>query len=77
MGILGGTRLTPEDGRNAVAAVRARTQRLFAVNYILAFEARSLAAVLEAGAPVVHFSWGLPTKETLSAIRGAGPVRGR
>ena len=72
MGILGGTRLTPEDARNAVATVRARTPRLFAVNYILAFEARSLPAVLEAGAPVVHFSWGSPTKETISAIRGAG-----
>src|SRR4029077_14645860 len=35
MGILGGTRLTPEDARNTVATVRARTQRLFAVNYIL------------------------------------------
>src|ERR1700730_3872211 len=72
MGILGGTRLTPDDARNPVADGHARTQRLFALNYILAFEARSLPAVLEAGAPVVHFSWGSPTKETISAIRGAG-----
>jgi len=51
MGILRGTRLPPEDARRAVATVRARTQRLFAVNYILAFDAESLPAVLEAGAP--------------------------
>ncbi len=73
MGILGGlNRLAPEDASKAVASVRARTQRKFAVNYILAFEPRSLPAVLEAGAPVVHFSWGLPTKEMISAVRSAG-----
>jgi nitronate monooxygenase len=58
MGILGGTRLTPEDARRAVATVRAHTQRVFALNYILAFEPASLPMVLEAGAPVLHFSWG-------------------
>jgi nitronate monooxygenase len=73
MGILGGlNRLDPEAARKAVAAVRARTQRPFAVNYILAFEARSLPVVLEAGVPIVHFSWGLPTKEMIAAVRSAG-----
>jgi nitronate monooxygenase len=72
MGILRGTRLTPEDARRAVRIVRSRTQRVFAVNYILAFEPESLPAVLEAGAPVLHFSWGLPTKEMISAVRSAG-----
>ncbi len=72
MGILGGlNRLPPEEARKAVATVRARTQRLFAVNFILAFEPRSLPGVLEAGVPVLHFSWGLPTKEMISAIRKA------
>src|SRR5262249_30941752 len=61
MGILGGLyRLAPEEARKVVAAVRARTQRPFAVNYLLSFEPVSLSAVLEAGAPVLHFSWGLP-----------------
>ncbi len=73
MGILGGLRgLTPDDARKAVTTVRARTQRIFAVNYILAFEPVSLPVVLEAGAPVLHFSWGLPTKEVVSATRNAG-----
>jgi len=72
MGILRGTRLTPEDARKAVTIVRARTQRVFAVNYILAFEPDSLPAVLEAGAPALHFSWGLPTKEMISVMRSAG-----
>jgi nitronate monooxygenase len=72
LGILGGTRLTPEDARRAVATVRARTDRRFAVNYILAFDPSSLPVVLENGAPVLHFSWGLPTKEMVSAVRAAG-----
>jgi nitronate monooxygenase len=72
MGILRGTRLTPEDGRKVVTTVRARTERTFAVNYILAFEPDSLPAVLDAGAPILHFSWGLPKKDMISAIRSAG-----
>src|SRR5213593_4423305 len=76
MGILRGTRLTPEDARKAVTIVRARTQRVFAVNYILAFEPDSLPAVLEAGAPALHFSWGLPTKEMISVMRSAGAKSG-
>jgi hypothetical protein len=66
MGILGGTRLTPEDARNAVAAVRARTQRLFAVNYILAFEARSLAAVLRSWSARRSLLLGVPGDPNVS-----------
>jgi nitronate monooxygenase len=32
--------------------------------------------VLDAGAPVVQFSWGLPAKEAVSAIRAAGAKMG-
>jgi nitronate monooxygenase len=41
------------------------------VNFILARETTWLKAALDAGAPIVQFSWGLPTKEMLSAIRAA------
>ena len=50
------------------------------MNYILAFPfadgAASLQAALDAGAPAVQFSWGLPPKEAISAIRAAGAKLG-
>jgi nitronate monooxygenase len=52
--------------------VRELTKRPFLVNYILAFDPVSLAAALNAGAPVIQFSWGLPTIEMMSAARAAG-----
>jgi len=52
----------------------------FFVNYILAFPfaegEASLQAALDAGAPAVQFSWGLPPKEAISAIRAAGAKLG-
>ena len=73
MGILGGlNRLTPEAVHEYVTAARNLTKRLFAVNYLLAFDSRSLPFALEAGAPVLHFSWGLPTKDMVSTVRRAG-----
>lgn len=42
------------------------------MNYVLAFDPQSLPAALEAGAPVVGFAWGLPTKEIVSSLRRAG-----
>jgi nitronate monooxygenase len=62
----------------AVAAVRAGTQHPFFVNYILATTAMagneplSLRAALEAGAPIVQFSWGMPSRGAVTAIRAAG-----
>ena len=50
------------------------------MNYILAFPfaegEASLQAALDAGAPAVQFSWGLPPKEAISAIRAAGAKLG-
>src|SRR6266700_6162775 len=59
----------------------ARQRReLSSSNYILAFPfesgAASLQAALDAGAPAVQFSWGLPPKEAISAIRAAGAKLG-
>jgi len=73
LGILGGlNRLTSESAHEYVKATRKLTKRLFAVNYILAFDPRSLPGALEAGAPVLHFSWGLPTKKMVSSVHNAG-----
>ena len=63
---------TPEEARKAVTRVRAATKGPFFVNYILRVEPASLQAALDAGAPIVQFSWGMPTKEMVLAIRAAG-----
>jgi nitronate monooxygenase len=62
-GGLGSLALTWTDAQTAasiVAAVKSRTSAAFASNFVLAFEPTALTAVLEAGIPVVTFSWGLP-----------------
>jgi NAD(P)H-dependent flavin oxidoreductase YrpB (nitropropane dioxygenase family) len=66
MGALALTYHTPDSARDAVSKVRSATKGAFFINYILAFPfadaAASLQAALDAGAPVVQFSWGLPPR---------------
>ncbi|MCX7169178.1 MAG: nitronate monooxygenase [Proteobacteria bacterium] len=74
-GGLGGMGLTwsPEaEVRNYVTQVRAVTQAPFAVGYVLAFGAGTLPVALEAGAPVIQFSFGIPRAEQVAQIRQAG-----
>jgi nitronate monooxygenase len=59
-----------------IAQVKAATDRPFAVNYLLRSEPATLQLALDAGAPVVQFSWGLPSKEAVAAIRRAGAKLG-
>ena len=64
-GGLGSVALTwtpPENAAQTVHSIRAQTQRPFFVNFVLAFPPASLDAALEAGAPIVTFSWGQPGK---------------
>lgn len=63
---------TPEVARELVTSIRRLTNRSFLVNYILAIDSQSLPAALDAGARVVQFSWGLPTKAQIAAVRSAG-----
>ena len=72
MGSMALTRASPEDAKERVRKVLAATSAPFAVNYILGFEPRSLAAALEAGAPVVQFCWGIPDSQAVALIRSAG-----
>jgi NAD(P)H-dependent flavin oxidoreductase YrpB (nitropropane dioxygenase family) len=77
-GGLGSLALTWTDASTAarlVAGVRARTPAAFAANFVLAFEPTALTAVLEAGVPVVTFSWGLPG-ELVSAVHSFGAAAG-
>jgi nitronate monooxygenase len=72
MGHLLLTGSTAEGARETVMAVRRQTKQTFVGNYILALPPQSLPAALEAGLPVVQFSWGLPTKELVAAVRQTG-----
>jgi nitronate monooxygenase len=72
MGALALTSRTPDVTRMSVSQVRAGTKGPFLVNYILRTEPVTLAIALDAGAPIVQFSWGMPTREMVSAIRAAG-----
>src|SRR5437016_1946147 len=67
---------SPEEARNAVSKVRSATKGYFIDNYILHREPTSLQAALDAGAPIVQFSWGIPTREMISAVRAANAKLG-
>lgn len=74
-GGLGGMGLTwsPEaEVRDYVSRARAATKGPFAVGYVLAFGAGSLSVALDAGAPVIQFSFGTPSAEQVLRIRQAG-----
>jgi nitronate monooxygenase len=78
-GAMGGMavwRFSTDEAVDRVKKVRAATNKPFYVNYVLAEEPKSLRAVLEAGAPIVQFSWGMPERELLAAVRQAGAKLG-
>ncbi|VTU34435.1 NAD(P)H-dependent flavin oxidoreductase [Variovorax sp. PBL-E5] len=75
LGGLGVTRWPDELAKDRVRMIGARTSKPFAVGIILAIlpsASRKLALVLEAGAPVVQFSWGTPTPEQVALVRSFG-----
>jgi nitronate monooxygenase len=72
MGALALTGRGTDEARTFVSKVRAATKGAFFVNYILREEPASLKVVLDAGAPIVQFSWGMPAKEVVSVVRSAG-----
>ena len=78
MGAIALTGFNPMRAHDEVSRVRAGTKGNFFINYFLAFgnEPESLKSALDAGAPIVQFSWGLPGKGALSAVRAAGVKMG-
>jgi nitronate monooxygenase len=72
MGALGLTWATQEDVSTYVRDVRAATDAPFCVNYVLSFPPNTLITALEAGAPVVAFSWGIPSADQVSLVRSFG-----
>src|SRR5438874_8187739 len=75
MGAMALTWTAPEVAAEQVRQVRAVTERPFLVNFALAFPPTSLPAALEAGAPVVSFSWGDPAPY-VAPVRAAGALFG-
>jgi nitronate monooxygenase len=71
LGSMGLTWTPPDAAAEHIRHVRAATDRPFMVNFALAFEPVSLPAAMEAGAPVVSFSWGDP-EPYLPLVRAAG-----
>ena len=71
-----GTAMPADVVRERVTRARAGTKRLFAINYLLAFEPITLSIALEAGAPAVQFAWGMPRAGAVSAIRKANAKMG-
>lgn len=76
LGAIGLTWMPPDMARDMVAKIKTATSRPFAVNYVLHFEPASLPAALEAGAPIIQFSWGMPSKQLVSAVRTGGAKLG-
>jgi nitronate monooxygenase len=72
MGSIALTWCRPEQAARQVAATLALTKKPFFGNFVLSFPPAALAASLDAGLPVVTFSWGLPGKLVSGAhARGA------
>lgn len=57
---MGLTWTDPEVASNWVKQVRVEAGGLFQANFVLHFEPKALSAVLDAGVPIVTFSWGIP-----------------
>ena len=62
--------------RQRISQVKSRTDRPFAINYLLAFDPVTLPDALDAGAPIIQFAWGIPSPEMVAAIRKAGAKMG-
>jgi len=76
LGAIGTTNVAADRVKALVSETRAGTSRPFAVNFLLALEPTTLDVALEAGAPIVQFSWGLPIGDAVAAIRRAGAKMG-
>jgi NAD(P)H-dependent flavin oxidoreductase YrpB (nitropropane dioxygenase family) len=61
-----------QEVRDYVKATRALTGAPFAIGYVLSFGANTLPAALDAGAPVIQFSFGTPSQKQVNMIRAAG-----
>jgi nitronate monooxygenase len=71
MGAISLTWDTPEQAFDLVTRMNKATKGNYYANFVLHFEPRALNKALEAGCPVIQFSWGIPDADIVSRIRGA------
>ena len=72
MGGIGMSWSPEQEVRDYVKATKSLTKAPFAIGYVLSFGASTLPAALDAGAPVIQFSFGTPNKKQIAMIRAAG-----
>ncbi len=75
MGSLALTWTTPELAVDQINQIRNQTSNPFLVNFALAFAPLALDHALDAGAPIITFSWGDP-EPYLDRIRASGAMFG-
>ena len=72
MGGIGMSWSPEQEVRDYVTATKSLTNAPVAIGYVLSFGANTLPAALDAGAPVIQFSFGTPSKKQIAMIRAAG-----
>lgn len=63
---------SPDDAFELITRIKQATKGNFYANFVLHFEPTSLDKALEAGCPNVQFSWGIPSRQTVTKVRDAG-----
>ncbi len=67
---------SPEQVHEVVTRMNKATKGNYYANYVLHFEPSTLEKALEAGCPIVQFSWGIPSQSIVARIRDAGAKLG-
>lgn len=65
----------PDEAVRRVRVLQAQTNHLFFANFVLSFRPKALDAVLEAGVPMITFSWGQPN-QLIKHVHGFGALVG-
>jgi nitronate monooxygenase len=71
MGAISLTWDSPDQVFELVTRMNEATKGNYYANYVLHFEPSSLDNALEAGCPIIQFSWGVPNPKIVSRIRDA------
>ena len=71
MGGIGMTWSPEQEVRDYVKATKSLTSAPFAIGYVLSFGTNTMSAALDAGAPVIQFSFGTPNQKQIAAVRAA------
>ncbi|MGK7394196.1 MAG: NAD(P)H-dependent flavin oxidoreductase [Candidatus Cyclobacteriaceae bacterium M3_2C_046] len=72
MGSLAMTWNSAEEAKRKAQLMNQATNGNYFFNYVLHFEPKSLDSALEAGLPIVQFSFGIPDRQITSKVKAAG-----